>query len=318
MIKRLKYREIDFEKYSQCIENSVQRNWYAQKEILDELCENWELLIKNDYEAVMPIPIKKKWKQKFVIMPLFCQQLGVFSMTDDINTNDEFYNYLNSNYLVVNYAFNSNNKFTSPVNFRNNYLINSTDYPEQKKRYFKGRKSTVKSAQNCIFKELEYSEDLRQFIDANNKGLSKESDHKKFFNYINFLENRNYLKLFGAFENETLLSLAIIISENDQLSLVALVNNEKFLKKNGASFLIDQILQKHIASKNVNFMGGNIRNIEVFFKSFGAENIQFQYLQSSYKKLIFKFIQKTFSFRNNLWMFYFLPIVKISFENTLE
>jgi hypothetical protein len=31
MIRRLKYNEIDFEKYSKCLENSAQKNWYARR-----------------------------------------------------------------------------------------------------------------------------------------------------------------------------------------------------------------------------------------------------------------------------------------------
>jgi hypothetical protein len=59
MIRRLKYNEIDFEKYSKCLENSAQKNWYARKEVLDQLSGNWHILVYNDYEAVMPVPLKE-------------------------------------------------------------------------------------------------------------------------------------------------------------------------------------------------------------------------------------------------------------------
>lgn len=59
MIRKVNYSNIDFEKYDSCIENSVQKNFYARREILDFLCEAWELLVFGDYIAVMPIPIKK-------------------------------------------------------------------------------------------------------------------------------------------------------------------------------------------------------------------------------------------------------------------
>ncbi len=75
MIQRIKYKHIDFQKYNVCIEQSVQKNLYCKKENLDFLSKNWELLVYGDYEAVMPIPFVKKAFYKFVVMPLFCQQL---------------------------------------------------------------------------------------------------------------------------------------------------------------------------------------------------------------------------------------------------
>ena len=56
MIKRLKYNEIDFAKYSKCIENACQRKYSATKDFLDITAgKNWELLVYNNYEAVMPV-----------------------------------------------------------------------------------------------------------------------------------------------------------------------------------------------------------------------------------------------------------------------
>jgi hypothetical protein len=49
MIQRLKYNEIDFEKYTQCLENSEQRKYSASKVFLDVTSKNrWELLVYND------------------------------------------------------------------------------------------------------------------------------------------------------------------------------------------------------------------------------------------------------------------------------
>ncbi len=71
MIKKITYGEINFEKYQICLQNSVQQNFYANRIILDQLCERWELLVYKDYDFVMPVPLKKKYGFFFVIMPLF-------------------------------------------------------------------------------------------------------------------------------------------------------------------------------------------------------------------------------------------------------
>ena len=91
MIKRLKYEEVDWQKYQNCLEQSEQYIFFAEKKYLDLLLhQNWEILVDNDYEAVMPIPLAKKWGFTFVVMPLQTQQLGVFSKKDNPELNELF------------------------------------------------------------------------------------------------------------------------------------------------------------------------------------------------------------------------------------
>ena len=98
MIKRLKYQEIDFEKYQNCLENAEQKIYSAEKVFLDVTAKNdWELLVYGDYEAVMPIPFIKKWGFKFVVTPKLTQQLGVFSKNDNPEINELFLDFLQKN-----------------------------------------------------------------------------------------------------------------------------------------------------------------------------------------------------------------------------
>jgi len=79
MIRRVKYNEIDFEKFTTCLENSEQRKYSATKKFLDITSDQqWELLVFDDYQAVMPIPFITKFGVKLVVNPRLCQQLGIF------------------------------------------------------------------------------------------------------------------------------------------------------------------------------------------------------------------------------------------------
>ena len=287
MIRRLKYNEIDFEKYTQCLENSEQKNWYAKKEVLDELSGNWEILVYGNYEAVMPVPLRRKMGINFVITPLFCQQLGIFSQNDNAGINDDFLKCLRKNYKVFLYSFNQKNVFSENLEKKKNYIIPVSDYVIlRRKKYFKGRKSTAKCAQHLIYKEIELNAESLKFIENNNKGIPKKSDFEKFIKYLHFLRQNNFLKLCGAYHNEELINLAILISEEDELSLLALMNDESYKNENGPSFLIDKILNHYIHEKRFNFMGSNIRGIEVFFKSFGAELQEYSHLENKILKKI--------------------------------
>lgn len=292
MIKKLKYHEIDYEKYSDCIENSVQRNFYAQREILDFLTnKNWELLIWNNYEYVMPIPIKKKFGFVFAVMPLFCQQLGVFGAVKNEKIEFQFLEFLKENYRMLTYSFNFNNLTEKKLITKKNYFIEKTEYSLLRKKYFKGRKSTVKVAQYLTHKEETLSEAL-EFIKKNFKGLEKQKDLTHFFNYLKFLETKNILRIFGSYKENELTNIAILIKNENQFSLLGLINKEEFKTDNGASFLIDKILQENIHQKSFDFMGGSIRGIEVFFKSFGSECQEYPILTNSKKDLVKNIFRK--------------------------
>ena len=271
MIKKLKPNQINYEKYQACIEHSVQKNWYAQMNVLDFLSPNWEVLVMGDYDAVMPIPVCRKWGIKLVAMPLFCQQLGIFSRENSQEVNDAFFKALLDNYKVVNYQFNSKNTFSHPLDHRKNYVVPRESYYILRKSYFKGRKSTVKSAQYLNYKESDDVSHFIPFIQKHVKGLQKEKDITKLISYLSFLSSEKRLLISQAYKENDMVSCALWINDTEQNALIALINNDAFKKDNGASFVVDAYLQKYSEIKQSNFMGGSIRGIEVFFKSFGAQ-----------------------------------------------
>ncbi|WP_294283902.1 hypothetical protein [uncultured Chryseobacterium sp.] len=284
MIRRLKYHEIDFDKYTACLENSEQKNWYARREVLDRLSGNWHIMIKGDYEAVMPVHIRRKMGIDFVHMPLFCQQLGVFSKSDDPGINEAFLEVLRKKYKIFFYSFNEHNKFHKPLEKRKNYIVPVSEYSLlRRKKYFKGRKSTVKMAQHLIYKEVEFNSESLNFIKDHFKGL-KDAEWQWLNRYLIFLSENGHLKLCGTFSADVLINLALLITEDKQLSLLGLVNHEDYKHENGSSFLIDKILQQDIGEKPFNFMGSNIRGIELFFKSFGAELHEYSFIENKFLK----------------------------------
>lgn len=286
MIKRVRYNDINFEKYNRCIENSIQKNFYAQKDNLDFLSKNWELLIYGDYEIVMPIPFVKRGFLKIVIMPLFCQQLGIFGNSSK-EINQQFLNYFIRNYNILHYAFNFNNEFENQLPTRKNFVIQAQEYAFlRRKKYFKGRKSTVKTAQYLEFREVFSTQEILNFIKKNFKGLEKQSDLEFFMKYLNYLDENKNLKMFGSYFENQLINITILIVDDNSYSLLGLINHEEHKNHNGASFLIDRILDMNIDTKVFNFMGGSIRGIEVFFKSFGSDLQEYQVIHNSKKDLI--------------------------------
>ncbi|MBO6201615.1 MAG: hypothetical protein J6N74_08355, partial [Chryseobacterium sp.] len=217
---------------------------------------------------------------------LFCQQLGIFGKSDKM-INEKFLKFLKTNYNVINYSFNFQNDFENELVTKKNFYLPVQEYAFlRRKKYFKGRKSTVKTAQYLEFREVFAQKDILEFIKNNFKGLEKESDMDFFIRYLLFLDKKKQLKMFGSYYEENLTNVAVLIDNENYFSLLGLLNNEELKNHNGASFLIDRILELNIETKAFNFMGGSIRGIEVFFKSFGSDLQEYHVIQNSKKDLI--------------------------------
>ena len=291
MIKRLKYEEVDWQKYQNCLEQSEQYIFFAEKKYLDLLLhQNWEILVDNDYEAVMPIPLAKKWGFTFVVMPLQTQQLGIFSEKDTPELNESFLAFFQQNYKVFYYAFNAKNEFKTLLKTRKNYKLFAEDYENIKKKYSIHRRRNVRITdvlQDKIeFTEAENLNHSESFFIENVIGFPNFSLKKRAFeNMKNFL-SQNLLKVYELYFDGKLASQAYLIESEKEDFLVNFINDKKFSKYNLSSIILDQIFRKNIEKKDFNFHGSNISEIAEFYRRFGATEENYAFVENSKIQLL--------------------------------
>jgi len=299
MIKRIKYQDIDFEKYKNCIENSVQKKFYAERIFLDiSTNKNWEILVYNDYEAIMPIPFIRKLGFKIVINPKLCQQLGIFSRIESKKINDLFYQFLVGNYIVWYYAFNDSNTFSKLLKQRNNFLIFPDKYETVRQKYSPKRKRKLRLDQEVIDNsEIVKNPDLDLMKDFIQKtGLGAENkDLQDFINLLIDFHNQDKLDFYGFFYHQKLVNLIAIYREKYSLALLGTYNEREFVKLSGSSFLIDKVISENIETKIFDFEGSEIPAIEEFFRGFRPELRPYQCIQNN-KVQVIKEILKTIFF----------------------
>ena len=296
MIKRLKYHEIDFEKYNRCIENSVQRKFYAERIFLDiSTDKNWELLVYNDYEAVMPIPFVKKMGVKIVHNPKLCQQLGVFSNIDSVEINDRFYNYFLKTYIIRYYTFNDVNLLSKPLKKRSNFLIFPEKYETVRQKYSPKRKRKLRLDQEVldnseIIKNFDL-ENIKAFIRTTGLGAD-DKDLEKFIDLLSEFFLNNMLDFYGFFYHQKLINMIAVYKSDYSLALLGTYNDRKFVKLSGSSYLIDKVISENIETKIFDFEGSEIPAVEEFFRGFRPELRPYPCVQVNKKDLVLKIIKK--------------------------
>lgn len=297
MIRRLKYQEIDFKKYTECLENSEQQKYSATIDFLDIVSgKQWEILVYNDYEAVMPIPYIKKIGIKIVINPKLCQQLGVFSKTDSIEINDQFLEFFEKKYNIWYYAFNDTNQFTKKLKERKNFLIYPADYDQVRQKYSPKRKRKLRLdeevLQNSEVRKVTMNEAL-DFIYHNTIGAKDEKDKQEFLQTFSDFEKAQHLELTAFFYHKTIINIIAVYSDEKTLALLGTFNAKEHVKLSGSSVIIDHIISKNIHNKIFDFEGSDVPAIEEFFRGFRPELKMYPTTLNSKKDLL----KKVFTFK---------------------
>lgn len=296
MIRRVKYNEIDFEKYSQCLENSLQRKYSATKQFLDLTSgKKWELLVYGDYEAVMPIPYVLKFGLKIVQNPKLCQQLGIFSKENSQDLNDEFFKFLMEKYLVRLYAFNDGNQFSSDLKTKKNYLMMPNSYEKVYSGYSPKRKrklrldpefETQTEIKAISFKQVE------NFIRENIKGGGKINDVEKYIRLFSGFYTENILEFYAFYFEKKIINLIATFQDNKTVALLGTFNDPNFVKFSGASVLIDDMMKRTIETKIFDFEGGDLPSLDEFFRGFRPEMKPYSYILNGKKELAKLLIKK--------------------------
>lgn len=297
MIKRLKYQEIDFEKYNRCVENSIQKKFYAERIFLDISADKkWELLVYKDYEAVMPVPFVKKFGVKIVHNPKLCQQLGVFSITDSQGINDLFYHYLTKNYAIRYYTFNDANVLSKSLTKRQNFLIFPDKYENVRQKYSPKRKRKLRLDQEVLDNsEIIKNFDLKIIKDfIRSTGLGADAkDLEEFINLLSKFHLNDKLDFYGFFYHQKLINMIAIYHEDYSLALLGTYNDREYVKLSGSSYLIDKVISENIETKIFDFEGSEIPAVEEFFRGFRPELRPYPCIQVSKKDLILQIIKKS-------------------------
>ncbi len=295
MIKRLKYHEIDFEKYERCLENSEQRKYSGSKIFLDIMADkNWEIIVLNDYEAVMPIAYIKKFGFKIVINPIGCQQLGIFSKIDSQEINDLFLQYFKKHYLVMYYGFNDKNKFSEKLQTRKNYIIYPEKYEAVYQKYSPKRKRKLrldKETEEKTSKEFIDFNTAKNFIDKNLIGFKSENEKAKYIIKLEKLYEHGFMK-FPVFKlQKEIINMIVLYEDQKTVAALGTINDKLFIKLNGASILVDDAIKNSIEHKMFDFEGSEIPAIEEFFRGFRPELMPYQYILNSKKEMLKKILR---------------------------
>lgn len=297
MIKHLLPEQIDHEKWDNCINNSFNGNIYALSWYLNITHPEWEALVENDYERVMPLTVSKKYGITYMMQPFFIQQLGVFSIKNLFpKKTEEFINAIPSKIKYIDINFNVHNiikseKYSQILN-KNHLLDLVSDYDKIKKGYSNNTKRNLKKAekQNLqIVKNIKPSELIELFRTNKGKEVSNfhEAEYKTLERLMYMSIHKGLGKIYGVYTSNNQICAAAFFTHHNKRLVFLFSGSNELAKENAAMFfLIDNVIQKHSPSNyTLDFEGSNDKNLARFYKSFGSSEVFYSRLKLN--KMIF-------------------------------
>lgn len=270
--------EIDVDKWDQCIRLSSNGLIYAYSFYLDRMADDWDALVMNDYEVVMPLPWRKKFGFYYLYQPSFTAQLGVFghNITGPVVKN--FLHTIPTKFKLWEFSLNQGNAFRLEefnLSDRVNYIL-SLDEP-----YEILYKTFRENIRRNIKKASQYGCHVKTDVDINDiielarqqPNAAPEDDFEKFKVLYTLLKERSAAKSYGIFSNKNELLASGVFTFSHNRAYYILVGNHPNGRTLGASHaLIDAFIKDH-AGQNLllDFEGSDIRNLAFFYSSFGAK-----------------------------------------------
>lgn len=273
-IIHLQNKEIDRSQWDNCIAMSQNQLSYAFSWYLDVVSPNWEALVSADFLYVMPLPVKCKFGIRYIVQPILCQQLGVFS-THKIS--EEIVAAFIKKIPYHSYAFNLNEKNAHP-NFSRlpNFILNlNQSYSDIYSSY---SKNTCRNIERASKLNLKVKIDL-SVLDFYEFYYHDEREHKPVNKLLvkQLIEKgveKNLIKIYGIYsaENQLISAVCMLISA-DRISYLLPISNEEGKASSAMFLLIDKIIKTE-AEKDLlfDFEGSQIEGIARFNKGFGAKN----------------------------------------------
>ena len=276
------YKDIDKLKWDACICSAANRLIYARPFYLDIMSENWDALVLNDYEAVMPLTWKKKLRIKYLYQPAFIQQGGIFSklvvsqkvMNYFLDVAFDHFRFAEITFNYANCIIPDDKKIKWSV--RANYIIDlNNDYVSIFKSYDPG---FIKSLKRVNKFSLEYiaSPDYAGIIQLYKELYSSRLPYIKQKDYKNFekicailaMEDKVITRLAFNQEKELVAAVVLLADGNRLYNIVSCITNAG--KKIEANYFLYDKLIAEFAGRylNLDLEGSDVKGISAFYKKF--------------------------------------------------
>lgn len=301
-IKYLTHPQIDKTKWDHCIDNAGNGLIYGYSFYLDAMAGNWDALILNDYEAILPLTWKKKYGIHYLYQPFLTAQLGVFGNNITGELVETFLKAIPAKYKYWDIYLNHQHVYPL-ANFniyqRSNYVLDlNKPYEELYAAYRENSKRNIRKAQQlgCSLHKDFAVERVIELAWQQMHHHTKEAaaNAEKFKLLYKQLHTQQKAVTYGIVSAREELLASCVFFFSHHRAYYILVGNHPDGKTTGASHALIDGFIKEYAGKNLllDFEGSDLSNLAFFYSSFGAVEEKYTGIQLNRLPFYLKWMKK--------------------------
>jgi hypothetical protein len=298
-IQVLTRNELDNESWDKAVSNSKTPLVYAFSWYLDAAATQWIALVLNDYEAVMPLVLNKKWGITYAYMPFACQQLGIFSRdAANYQKTAAFLNAIPSNIKRIDYSFNSFCNTIESAKPMSNYELDlHKSYAEISKNYNQNCKRKLAKAAKAnlqLIQSTNFVKVLQAFKNEKGKSLQlKAAFYTELEKVFTEATKRDALLVYEVLQHNNFIAGIVCISYFNRIIILCTANTAEGRAENALTLAIDYLIQRFANTEKIlDFEGSNNASLAKFYNSFGSVEKKYFHLRINKLPTPLKFIVK--------------------------
>ena len=301
MIRYIEHKDIDFDKWDECIERALNGIFYAYSWYLDMTAPGWDALVEGDYVTVMPLPNRKKLGIRFVFQPFFVQQLGIFSTSSfSPDVTARFLKSVPRHFRFVDLNLNTFNRLDKQPGIRQekgitHHLDLIEPYQQIAERYSSNTRRNLRKAEKqgvFVTAHGRPEELIQAFRENRGKGISafSEKDYHILKHIIYVGLHKGMATLMSAYTGQNNFCGGIVFFRSHKKSVFLFSGATPLSRENGAMFLLaDEYIRQNAGQDLVlDFEGSKDPDLARFYKGFGSKECVFLQIEMSRMPAIFR------------------------------
>ncbi len=302
-IQLLKRKEIDDKAWNGCVHFAINALPYAYTWYLDNVCEEWEGLILDNYKAVMPLVFNKKFGISYLYQPFFTQQLGIFtSLPITKNLLNKFVEKIPKKYKYIDINLNEINDISERKDIeklKNFHLDLNLDYALIKTNFSKSLKRKLnKAVKNELFIQTHISPEVFVAFYLKNVAYKVNNFKEKHQHVLHRLIYKALSYQLGAIigvtnKNNELIAANFILLHPTRIINLLPCSSQEGNNLNAMPFLLNHIIERNANQKKIlDFEGSMLEGVARFYKRFGVEEVSYFRLKQNNLPFFLKIFKK--------------------------
>jgi hypothetical protein len=274
-LKWLERQDIDEIKWEECINDSLFPSLFGRYWFWDAMTDgNWQAVIEDDYQAVLPVYKRRKWGLPYVTMPFLCQKTDIFSAKDYHIDFTKYFKLISKSIVKLEIKTSHHGTdFGHFVEKTNQILTLSSINRDVSSGYNRNTKRNItKSVDAGVHISFESNpEEVYSFIKKHDVTGLIDS----YGNQVKRLISESLAKGRGfgvkAKLNGNVISMAFFIRDTKRLYFLLCTSNDTGKKVSSMYQLIDHVIQSNASTDLIfDFTGSSMENIARRNRGFGA------------------------------------------------